>query len=73
MVKVKRCVHGVPQDATHICNKCVLVDKCDECKKRPAILICLECDSKFCEKCREEYDECPNCEPPYLVKIKESK
>lgn len=47
---------------------------CEECdwnkKVRVAKYICNACGFLVCAKCeKESMGECPNCEPPYFVKL----
>lgn len=45
--------------------------KCEECNKRLAKYECLECNSKFCAICEDNFmGDCPQCEPPRLTLIK---
>jgi hypothetical protein len=45
-------------------------NKDEDCTK-VAFYKCVVCDMPFCKSCyTQECGDCPNCEPPYLIKIK---
>ena len=41
-------------------------EKCENCEKQEANLICTKCNAVFCDTCSQFADECPYCLPPLL-------
>ena len=43
-------------------------EKCEQCGGK-ATLVCEEQLHYFCKGCREEEEQCPVCQPVYLMKL----